>query len=94
MGSCHLPTSTRVASESGGIFSKIPDDECPVSPFPCWEARGKESTRLPPSLPLSFLTMFRLGLSSSPTHPWHHLFTEELCLQRRLLGEQRLCGGP
>lgn len=52
-GHRHLPTSTRVASESGGIFSKIPDGERPsVPPSPCGKAGGKGSIRPPPSLPV------------------------------------------
>lgn len=34
-GTSCLPTSTRVASESGGIFSRILDGESSVPPSPC-----------------------------------------------------------
>lgn len=51
-GHHRLPTSTRVASESGGIFSKIPDGERPsVPPSPCWKAGDKGSIWPLPPLP-------------------------------------------
>lgn len=61
-----LPTSTRVASESGGIFSRIPDGECPSVPScPRWKEASEgsplatPSIQPPPSLTTLFLTLFR-----------------------------------
>lgn len=88
VGYRRLPTSTRVASESGGIFSKIPDDERPsVSPFPCWEAGGEERTQLPPSLPTLVSNHVQVGafqLSHTPlASPVH----------RRAVSPARVVGG-
>lgn len=78
--SAHLPTSTRVASRSWGLFPSIPDDECPSAlPSPCRKEGGEGSPLAtldpghwssPPRLPypLSFRTMFRLGAFRLSSH--------------------------